>query len=193
MPVREKNYKICIEGIDITVTKKRMKNVYLKIKREDGTVTISAPHQMSEAEIKRFAEERMDWIRKYQQKYKETGKTQEKLPKPDAQELEYRKRMLKEEVERLVAKWEPVMGVKVSGITIRQMKTRWGSCNVKTHHININLALWDKPEACLEYVVVHEMTHILEPSHNAVFWSYMTRFYPDWKQVRNYLREEVVV
>jgi hypothetical protein len=148
---------------------------------------------MSEAEIKRFAEERMDWIRKYQQKYKETGKTQEKLPKPDAQELEYRKRMLKEEVERLVAKWEPVMDVKVSGITIRQMKTRWGSCNVKTHHININLALWDKPEACLEYVVVHEMTHILEPSHNAVFWSYMTRFYPDWKQVRNYLREEVVV
>jgi hypothetical protein len=193
MPVREKSYQICIEEIDITVTKKRMKNVYLKIKREDGTVAISAPHQMSEAEIKRFAEERIDWIRKYQQKYKETGKTQEKLPKPDAQELEYRKRMLKEEVERLVAKWEPVMDVKVSGITIRQMKTRWGSCNVKTHHININLALWDKPKACLEYVVVHEMTHILEPSHNAVFWSYMTRFYPDWKQVRSYLREQVVV
>lgn len=84
------------------------------------------------------------------------------------------------------------MGVKVSGITIRQMKTRWGSCNVKTHHININLALLDKPEECLEYVVVHEMTHILEPSHNQVFWGYMSEFYPDWRRVRRYLNDEVV-
>ena len=91
-----------------------------------------------------------------------------------------------------MAKWEPPMGVKVSGITIRQMKTRWGSCNVKTHHININLALLDKPEECLEYVVVHEMTHILEPSHNQVFWGYMSEFYPDWRRVRRYLNDEVV-
>ena len=101
------------------------------------------------------------------------------------------KLLLKKDVEKLIAKWEPVMGVKASGVTIRQMKTRWGSCNVRTHHININLALAKKPPECLEYVVVHELTHILEPSHNAVFWGYMTQFYPNWKRVRKYLNDEV--
>ena len=101
------------------------------------------------------------------------------------------KLLLKRDVEKLIAKWEPIMGVKASGVTIRQMKTRWGSCNVRTHHININLALAKKPPECLEYVVVHELTHILEPSHNAVFWGYMTQFYPNWKRVRKYLNDEV--
>ena len=101
------------------------------------------------------------------------------------------KLLLKKDVEKLIAKWEPVMGVKASGVTIRKMKTRWGSCNVRTHHININLALAKKPPECLEYVVVHELTHILEPSHNAVFWGYMTQFYPNWKRVRKYLNDEV--
>lgn len=67
-----------------------------------------------------------------------------------------------------------------------------GSCNVQTHHININLALLSKPPECLEYVVVHEMTHILEASHNQRFWGFMTKFYPDWKRVRKYLSDETV-
>lgn len=191
--MKERTYQLHMDGVTITVTKKRMKHMYLRIKKEDGTVLISAPHQMSDARIRAFAGERIDWIKKYQEKYagaKELRKENEAL---DKAEVDQRKRLLKKEVERLVAKWEPVMGVKVSGITIRQMKTRWGSCNVRTHHININLALLGKPPECLEYVVVHEMTHILEASHNQVFWGYMTEFYPDWKRVRKYLNDEVVV
>lgn len=190
--MKERTYQICIDGVTITVTKKRMKNMYLRIKKEDGAVLISAPQQMSDARIRAFAGERIDWIKKYQQKYagaKEQRRENQNLSKA---ELERQKHILKKKVENLVAKWEPVMGVKVSGITIRQMKTRWGSCNVKTHHININLALLHKPAECLEYVVVHEMTHILEASHNQVFWGYMTEFYPDWKRVRKYLNDEVV-
>ena len=106
-------------------------------------------------------------------------------------EIRRRKVLLKVAVEKLIQKYEPLMQVQVSGVTIRQMKTRWGSCNVKTHHININLALYEKGPECLEYVVVHELTHILEPSHNAVFWGYMTQFYPNWKRVRKYLNDEV--
>lgn len=191
--MKEKTYQICIDGVTITVTKKRMKNMYLRVKKEDGTVLISAPHQVSDARIRAFAEERIGWIKKYQQKYAGAKEQRRENQTLDKEEVERQKRLLKEEVERLVAKWEPVMGVKVSGITIRQMKTRWGSCNVKTHHININLALLRKPPECLEYVVVHEMTHILEASHNQVFWGYMTEFYPDWKRVRKYLNDEVVV
>lgn len=190
--MKEKKYQLEIDGVMITVTKKRMKNMYLRIKKEDGAVLISAPYQMSDARIRSFAEERIDWIQKYQQKYAGAKEQRRENQRLDKAEVERQKRLLKAQVERLVAKWEPVMGVKVSGITIRQMKTRWGSCNVRTHHININLALLRKPPECLEYVVVHEMTHILEASHNQVFWGYMTEFYPDWKRVRKYLNDEVV-
>lgn len=190
--MRERTYKLTIEGVTITVTKKRMKNMYLRIKKEDGTVLISAPHQMSDARIESFARERIDWIKSYQQKYASAKQQRAADRELAPAEIKRRKQMLKKRVELLVMKWEPVMGVKVSGVTIRQMKTRWGSCNVKTHHININLALLYKPDECLEYVVVHEMTHILEASHNEVFWGYMTKFYPDWKRVRKYLNDEVV-
>lgn len=189
---KENTYRLCVEDVTIIVTKKRMKNMYLRIKKEDGTVLISAPYEVSDTRIRRFAEERIDWIRKYQQKYADAGRQRKKAPDLSRAELEAQKRLFKKDVEKLVAKWEPVMGVKVSGITIRQMKTRWGSCNIKTHHININLALSKKPPECLEYVVVHEMTHILEGSHNQVFWGYMSEFYPDWKRVRKYLNDEVV-
>lgn len=190
--MKDKTYQICIDGVTITVTKKRMKNMYLRIKKEDGAVLISAPHQMSDARIREFAEMRIDWIKKYQQKYADARQKRRDTKTLSRAEINQQKRELKRLVELLVAKWEPIIGVKVSGITIRQMKTRWGSCNVQTHHININLALLKKPKECLEYVVVHEMTHILEASHNQVFWGYMTEFYPDWKRVRKYLNDEVV-
>ena len=190
--MKERTYRFCVEGVTVTVTKKRMKNMYLRVKKEDGSVLISAPHQMSDARIQAFARERIDWIRKYQQKYAGAKEKRRETASLGKAELEQQKRELKEKVEQLVAKWEPVMGVQVGGITIRRMKSRWGSCNVKTHHININLALAKKPPECLEYVVVHEMVHILEPSHNQVFWGYMTEYYPTWRRIRNYLRDEVV-
>ena len=188
--MKQRTYRMQVEEITVTVVKKQMKNMYLRIRKEDGSVLISAPAQMEDARIYAFAKERIDWIRKYKSKYeaiRENSGTREALSKA---ERERQKRELKAQTEKLGAKWEPVMGVQVSGITIRQMKTRWGSCNVRTHHININLALLQKPPFCLEYVVVHEMTHILEASHSPAFWAYMTQFYPDWKRVRNYLRDE---
>lgn len=188
--MKEKKYQIVVEGIPVTVVKKRMKNMYLRIKKEDGSVWISAPHQVSKEYICRFVTERMEWIKSYREKYLRQNAGEERGEPLSPAELKQQKEMLKRQVEVLVAKWEPVMNVKVSGITIRQMKTRWGSCNVRTHHININLALLHKSPECLEYVVVHEMTHILEPSHNQVFWGYMTQFYPQWKKVRRQLNDE---
>ena len=144
--------------------------MYLRIKKEDGMVLISAPYQMSDLRIRRFAEERLPWIREYQEKYKELKQQNDLKPALSEAEIRRRKVLLKAAVEKLIQKYEPLMQVQVSGVTIRQMKTRWGSCNVKTHHININLALYEKGPECLEYVVVHEMCHILEASHNKIFW-----------------------
>lgn len=188
--MKEKTYSIVIDGVPITVTKKRMKNMYLRIKKEDGSVLISAPHQASKARILAFAKERIDWIKANQQKYRELSEKREERPALTEAEIKRRKVLLKAAVENLVRRWEPVIGVKVSGITIRQMKTRWGSCNVKTHHININLALYEKGPECLQYVVIHEMCHILEASHNAVFWGYVAEYCPDWKYIRKRLNEE---
>ena len=88
---------------------------------------------------------------------------------------------------QLMAVWAKKMGVQPTGLKVHRMKTRWGSCNVKTHHININLALYEKGPECLEYVVVHELTHLLEASHNEKFWSLMEFYLPGSKELRKKL------
>ena len=95
----------------------------------------------------------------------------------------YRAR-LADTVPALIARWEPIMGVHVAEWRIRRMKTRWGSCNTLARRIWLNLALARRPPHCLEYVVVHEMTHLLEASHNARFHGLMDRFLPDWRECR---------
>ena len=70
---------------------------------------------------------------------------------------------------------------------LKDGETRWGSCNVKSHHLNFNLLLAKVPSECAEYVVVHELTHLLEPSHNARFWSLMEYYLPESKKLRKQL------
>lgn len=85
---------------------------------------------------------------------------------------------------KVIAKWERVMGVKVSGVFVQRMKTKWGSCNPKARTIRLNTDLAKKPASCLEYIVVHEMAHIIEPTHNAHFVALMDRFMPKWQHRR---------
>lgn len=109
--------------------------------------------------------------------------------------LEYRRKLinlwykkaLEGEIPRLIDKWENIIGVKASSWTIRDMKTRWGSCNIRTHKICLNLQLAKKPVRCLEYVVVHELVHLLEKSHNQVFKGYMDHFLPHWRMIKKEL------
>jgi len=94
---------------------------------------------------------------------------------------------LRDELPGLVRKWEPLMGVSVAEWRIKRMKTRWGSCNIRDRRIWLNLALARKPAECLEYVLVHEMTHLLERGHNARFYALMDRFLPEWRAHRGRL------
>ncbi len=87
----------------------------------------------------------------------------------------------------LIQKWEPIIGVSVVGWGIKPMKTRWGSCNVITHRISLNLHLIKMPLACLEYVLVHEMVHLLEANHSPRFYALMSRFMPTWKVLQKQL------
>jgi predicted metal-dependent hydrolase len=90
-------------------------------------------------------------------------------------------------VPELIAKWEPVLGVQVGRVFVQRMKTRWGSCNPASRAIRLNTDLAKKPLECLEYIVVHEMTHLLEPTHNARFASLMDLFMPCWQHLRDAL------
>jgi len=87
----------------------------------------------------------------------------------------------------LIRKWETIIGVQSLDFTIRDMKTRWGTCNIRTHRICFNLQLAKKPPKCLEYVVVHELVHLLEKSHNHVFKGYMDQFLPGWRMIKKEL------
>lgn len=91
---------------------------------------------------------------------------------------------LKAKLPALFKKWEDKIGVKANFIGVKNMRTRWGSCNVRDKRVWINLQLAKKPFHCLEYVVVHELVHLLEKSHSPVFVAYMDKFLPDWRMVK---------
>jgi predicted metal-dependent hydrolase len=100
---------------------------------------------------------------------------------------EWLREELKKALPPLIAKWEPVMGVQVKKFFVQKMKTRWGSCNYTKANVRFNSELAKKPIECLEYVVVHELVHLLEPSHNARFHRLMTQFLPHWKLIKDEL------
>src|SRR5437899_12564219 len=95
---------------------------------------------------------------------------------------------VKQAVLPLIAKWERLMDVKVQRVFVQQMKTKWGSCNHRAGSIRLNTDLAKKPRECLEYIVVHEMVHLLEPTHNARFIALMDRYLPRWQFHRQMLK-----
>lgn len=99
----------------------------------------------------------------------------------------WHRKALKAEIPALITMWEPIIGRKVTKWSVRRMKTKWGSCNSKSAHIWFNLELAKKHPQCLEYIVVHELTHLLEPSHNERFTELMDSFLPDWRARRDEL------
>ena len=100
---------------------------------------------------------------------------------------EWYRQELKKSVFPIIAKWEPLLQVKVERFFIQRMKTKWGSCNHLAGTIRLNTELARKPKKCLEYIVVHEMVHLLEPTHNTRLIGLMDRFMPHWELYRQEL------
>lgn len=96
---------------------------------------------------------------------------------------------LKKLVPAIVDKWEKQMGVQVEEWSVKQMKTKWGTCNIKAKRIWLNLELAKKPVKCLDYIIAHEMIHLLERHHNDLFLAYMNKFVPNWRQIKNELNK----
>ncbi|MBN2403734.1 MAG: M48 family metallopeptidase [Spirochaetes bacterium] len=98
--------------------------------------------------------------------------------------IKWYRSQLKTQIPGLIEKWEKLMNIKVNEWQVKQMKTKWGSCNIEKKRIWLNLELVKKPEHCLEYIIVHEMVHLFERHHNEKFLYYMDKFLPQWKQLK---------
>lgn len=109
---------------------------------------------------------------------------------PDKREtvlLRWYRKQLRQQLPPLLAKWQPKVGVQVAQLRIKKMKTRWGSCNAEARRIWLNLELAKKPTLCLEYILVHEMVHLLERHHNERFKTLMDTLMPSWRMYREEL------
>ena len=102
---------------------------------------------------------------------------------------DWHKSLLHDAIPGLIGKWEPKLGVKVTSYFLQRMKTRWGGCNQRAQNIRLNTELVKKPKDLLEYVVVHEMLHLIEPAHSERFLTLMSKHYPTWREARAELNE----
>lgn len=106
---------------------------------------------------------------------------------------EWYRKQLKLQIPSLLEKWEKVIGVKANDWGVKQMKTKWGACNTEAKRIWLNLELAKKPPICLEYILVHELVHLHERSHNDRFIALMNKFMPKWRFYRNELNKLPIV
>lgn len=162
-------------NIKIEIQRRKIKNMNIYIKPPKGDVLVTVPMRISDEEVFRFLKKKEQWILKNHEKMKNQKTFQQKEIS-----IEQRK-WLENKIIEYAMKWEPVMGVHCTGFMIRNMKTIWGSCSIHSKKIRINLQLAAKPEECIEYVLVHELCHLLEPSHNERFYYFMDLYLPDWE------------
>lgn len=224
---------IYIEGIEITIIRKKIKTLRLSVYPVDRSVRISSPLKASDRYIEDFLFSKIDWIKAQQKKvllrerpsvfqylsgefhsyqgnlYKLELRYEEKKPfvflenefliltvRPGSK-IEKRKQILnnwyrsylKEQIPLLIEKWAPVVGAVPLDWGVKNMKTRWGSCNTIAKRIWLSLKLAEKSIICLEYVVVHEMVHLLEKGHGKAFKAHMDRVLPDWRSLKGKLNK----
>ena len=155
---------------------------------KNGDVHVSAPIGMPREKVMAFIDEHKDWINEARKKTYERQKQRadffNKLPLGTHVQADEALKRLKALVEPMVERHAKDMGVKPSTVYYKPTISRWGQCNVKDRSICISAYLLLLPEWCVEHVVVHELCHLLEPSHNARFHALMDRYFPRWREAR---------
>ena len=159
---------------------------------KNGDVHVSAPIGISKREVDAFISEHQEWIVEARKKTAERQKQRtdffHQLPLTTrAQKMEAAERVRKL-VEPMIERYARVMGVSPSSVCYKPMISRWGVCNVKKRSICYSTYLLLLPDWCVEHVVVHELCHLLEPSHNARFHALMDKYYPKWRSARKETR-----
>lgn len=172
--------------IPIQIIRSRRKTLALEIK-EDLSVIVRAPSQATEAEIKKFVTAHETWLIKKYRELKIAREKQSASPCPKKLTSKEQKEIGDRFLSR-VQYYQQVMGLSSKGISIRNQKTRWGSCSSKGN-LNFNYKLYYMPSEILDYVVVHELAHLKHMNHSKEFWGFVEQFMPDYESRRRWLKE----
>ena len=184
-------------GIPVEAERKRVRRLNLRV-RADGSAHLSVPARCSLAEAQRFLDAHEAWLRNHVRLREARAAAPDDglvplwgalvpLPAGTAPDELYRTE-LAARLPEVAARMESALGVRAAGWQLRVMSTRWGSCTPKTARIRVNVRLAAYPPTCLDYVVTHELTHLLEPSHNERFHALLARAYTDERGARALLR-----
>ncbi|SEJ26519.1 M48 family metallopeptidase [Demequina mangrovi] len=162
-----------------TLTRKRMKNLRMVISPGTGEVRVSAPMRTPQREIDAWVRSKSAWIAAKQ--VEAAAQPAALAPGPEADAL---RRELRPLLAALIDEWVPRMGVPHPTWRMRVMRTRWGSCNKVKRSLTFNVELARKDIHLVEYVVVHELAHLIEPNHGPGFYAVMDRHLPGWREHR---------
>lgn len=174
----------------IEVIRSKRKTLAIEI-RPDMRVVVRAPEKIPQNEIMKFVEEKQNWIKKHlvQMYFKaEEIKKQKKEPALTNADIEKLCQKALSVIPDKVKYYAEIMGVTYGRITIRNQKTRWGSCSSKGN-LNFNCLLMLMPDKVLDYVVVHELCHLKQMNHSKKFWMEVERYMPDYKNYKKWLNE----
>lgn len=227
-----------VNGIEIEIEKKNIKNIYLGVYPPDGRVRVAAPLNTTDENVRLLIVSKLRWIKKQQENFASQERQSKReyvsgesyylwgerynlrvierdniyskieiekkkyinlyvkygtpVEKREKIITEWYRKQIKQEIPKLISKWEPKLGVKVKSWGVKKMNTKWGTCNNNASRIWLNLYLAKRPFKCLEYVVVHEMAHLLERTHSDRFKQLMDQHYPNWKSVRDELNSFIL-
>ena len=226
-----------INGLDVEVVRKAIKNLHLGVYPPHGRVRVAAPLAVSDDAVRLAVIGKLGWIRRQRAKFEaQPRQSQREMVAGESHYflgrryrlrivehdgagkvvlrntamidlhvragasagqredvlLRWHRAQLKAMIPPLLDKWQPLIGVQVSGWGVKKMKTKWGSCNIEARRIWLNLELAKKPASCLEYIVVHELVHLLERHHNERFTGLMDTHLPTWRGYRDELNAAIL-
>jgi len=171
----------------VKIIRSKRKTIALEIKK-DLQVVVRAPRRLPESEIRRFVESKSEWINKHMKLMRERLESEKSSPKFTQEELRALAEKAKELIPKRVEYYAPIIGVKVGKITIRNQKTRWGSCSGKGN-LNFNCLLMLTPQEVIDYIVVHELCHLKQLNHSPKFWAEVEKILPNYKEPKKWLKE----
>ena len=227
-----------VNGIEVEVVKKNIKNIHLGVYPPEGRVRVAAPENTTDEKVRLLIISKLRWIKKQQEQFVKQDRQSKReyvsgesyylwgqryllrviegenayskvniennkylnlyikkgtsVEKKEVIINEWYRKQIKKEVPKIIEKWEPILGVSVNQWGVKKMHTKWGTCNSDCGRIWLNLYLAKRPHQCLEYVVVHEMIHLIEKTHNERFKELLSEHYPNWKTVKAELNQFIL-
>lgn len=166
--------------MDYELIRSDRRTIAIQIKA-DGRMIVRCPRRMSEERVRQFVLEKQDWIKKH-------TRIKPAEPKFTPTQLQDMKQQALPLLEHRVSEYAFRMGVSYGKVSIRAQKTRWGSCS-SCGNLSFNCCLTLVPPEVLDYVVIHELSHRLVPDHSPRFWQTVEKWYPDYRQHRQWLKE----